>query len=193
MRGVSMPFLKNKTLLSTLIASLILSPAAMSSVSDIKTSGSAKGYNLIGDSISSSRTNPGFVTNSLGSDNYSPKINLSGSRGKPAAIDLTNGTGAPAINLSRTHGYNGNISSLAANSSTKKNYRLFYSESYGNYNNTVNYQGTVYTGLSKDTHICALNWTNGRDTAGTVAISARGEWYLSPYYGGRVGAVCWER
>lgn len=106
-----MPFHKKTTLLCTIMAAVVLSPLAVSSVENIKTTGSAKGYDLIEDNISSSRNDPGFVTNSLGSDNYSPRISLDGSRGRPAAIDLTNGTGSPAINLSRTSGYNSSISS----------------------------------------------------------------------------------
>lgn len=179
MRGVSMPFLKNKTLLSIVIASLILSPAAMSGVSDLKLSGSAKGYNLIEDSISSSRTNPGFVTNSLGSDNYSPKISLNSSRGKPTAIDLTNGTGSPAINLSRTSGYNGNISSL---SSTKK-------KDFVRYHNWSHKPPT--TMKSTSTHICALSSIGSGDANGNVGYSG-GYWYLNAdtHY---ISAVCWER
>ncbi len=110
-----MPFHKNSiALLCTLMSAVVFSPLAVSGVADLKLKGSVKGYNLIEDSITSSQSNPGFVTNSLGSDNYSPKISLNGSRGKPAAIDLTNGTGSPAINLSRTNGYNTNIASLSS-------------------------------------------------------------------------------
>lgn len=176
-----MPFLKNKTLLSTLIASLILSPAAMSSVSDMKSSGSANGYNLIEDSITSSQSNPGFVTNSLGSDNYSPKISLNGSRGKPAAIDLTNGTGSPAINLSRTSGYNGNISSLANNKEQSAPIRYLV------------YNGQGYVKLQKvSTHICAVSGFKG-DGEGFIPVFSNGYYYAYKTGAGYVQAHCWRR
>ncbi|MEQ6343958.1 hypothetical protein [Vibrio cyclitrophicus] len=116
-----MTFRKNSiTLLCTLMSAVVFSPLAVSGVADLKSNGSVKGYNLIEDSITSSQSNPGFVTNDLGSDNYKPKFKLDGASGRPTNIDLTNGTGAPAISLVNTHGTNGQIADQIVNSSVTK-------------------------------------------------------------------------
>lgn len=169
-----MPFHKKTTLLCTILAAVVLSPLAVSSVENLKTTGSAKGYDLVEDNISSSQNNPGFITNSLGSDNYSPRISLNGTRGKPAAIDLTNGTGAPRINLYRTSGYNSNISGLS--SSQKASFTEYSSGGESTAVKTITMKPT-------STWICTLNKVTGfygRGLKGTVAqvYQSGGYWRL---------------
>jgi hypothetical protein len=94
--------------------SLILSTSVIAGVSDIKSNGSARGYDLIQDGVNSSIGDPGFVTNSLGSDEYKPRFKLDQASGQPLAIDITNATGSPSIDLSRTTGSNTAIDEIVS-------------------------------------------------------------------------------
>lgn len=96
-------------IVGTLTMSL-LSAVAHSSVSSMKTNGSARGYSLLEDHYFPTLNDPAFGTNELGSDDYSPNLNLDGASGRPLALDISNATGAPSIHLGNTIGSNSNIS-----------------------------------------------------------------------------------
>lgn len=85
------------------------------SVEQMKLSGSLSGYELVEDRFTPSVTNPAFVTNELGSDDYKPRIKLDAASGKPTAIDISNASGAPSINLGNSWGSNNSINNAINN------------------------------------------------------------------------------
>lgn len=87
------------------------------SVEQMKLSGSLSGYELVEDRFTPSVTNPAFVTNELGSDDYKPRIKLDAASGKPTAIDISNASGAPSINLGNSWGSNNSINNAINNAS----------------------------------------------------------------------------
>lgn len=99
----------NKTIVSgCIIALFAFSVTAYASVSNIKNSGSAKSYQKTEELGGTSISRPGFITDEVGSSNWKPRI------------DLTNGTGAPSIDLRNSRGTNSQIGEEIVNGTIPK-------------------------------------------------------------------------
>lgn len=84
-------------------------------VADIQAS-SQQSY-LISDNTtySANLNDPGFVTNEMGGK-FRPRYEIDNLTGRIGRVDLTNGVGAPSINLANSTGSNNNINATISNS-----------------------------------------------------------------------------
>lgn len=98
----------NKICLIAVSAALLTSTSLFASVADIKNMGTAKSYQKTEELGGTSITRPGFITDEVGTSHWTPRL------------DLSNGTGSPAIDLSNSRGTNSEIGDEIINNTIAK-------------------------------------------------------------------------